>query len=249
MSTLPQLSAPRRPPARGGKSEHLVMLLHGYGASGDDLIGLAPYLAPLLPDAEFVSPNAPERCAITPMGHQWFAMPDYEPERMRHDGHYRQSTRAEMLAGALGAAPVLDNFIDQELRRSGLGEERLALLGFSQGTMMALHVGLRRPRPCAGIAGFSGSLVGAERLKREVTARPPILLVHGDADELVPVEALFEAVAALGAAELSVEWHVSPGAGHGIAPDGLELAGRFLAQALSGARGAIEGARGVATPR
>ena len=232
MSTLPQLSGPRRPPARAGKSQHLVILLHGYGAGGDDLIALTPHLARFLPHAEFVSPNAPERCTIAPLGHQWFAMPDYEPERMRRDGHFRQRMRAGMLAGALGAAPVLDSFIDKELRRTGLGEERLALLGFSQGTTMALQVGLRRLTPCAGIAGFSGSLLGAERLEREVTARPPILLVHGDADDLVPIEALFEAVAALGAAELAVTWHVSTGTGHGIAPDGLELAGRFLAGAL-----------------
>lgn len=232
MSSLPQLSGPRQPPASGRPARQLVILLHGYGASGDDLIGLAPHLARLLPDAEFVAPNAPERCEISPMGYQWFGMHNYDPALMRRDPRYTEEMRALMLEGALRAAPVIDRFIDQELRRSGLSDSRLGLVGFSQGTMMSLQVGLRRRQPCAAIVGFSGSLVGAERLRHEVTTRPPILLVHGDADELVPVEALMEAVSALGAAELSVQWHVSQGTGHGIAPDGLDLGGHFLAQAL-----------------
>jgi phospholipase/carboxylesterase len=229
---MPSLSGPRQPPASGGKPRELVILVHGYGADGNDLIGLSPYLARVLPGAALVAPHGPEACEMSPMGRQWFSLGAYDPERMRRDPAFRQGLQGAMLEGALEVAPVLDAFIDEELDRAGLDDSRLALVGFSQGTMMALQVGLRRRRACACIVGFSGSLVGAERLKGEITARPPILLVHGDADEVVPVGALFDAVAGLGAAELSVLWHVSRGAGHTIAPDGLELACRFLAETL-----------------
>ena len=229
---MPSLSGPRQAPASGAKPKALVILLHGYGADGNDLIGLSPYLARVLPGAAFVSPHAPEVCEMTPMGRQWFSLGAYDPERMRRDPAFRQRMHGAMLEGALKVAPVLDAFIDAELARAGLDESRLALMGFSQGTMMALQVGLRRRRPAACIVGFSGSLVGAERLKGEITVRPPILLVHGDVDDVVPFASLFEAVAGLGAAQLSVRWHVSRGAGHTIAPDGLDLACQFLAEAL-----------------
>ncbi|MEE8248120.1 MAG: prolyl oligopeptidase family serine peptidase [Alphaproteobacteria bacterium] len=228
----PSLSGPRQAPASGGTPEALVILLHGYGADGNDLIGLSPYLARVLPGAAFVSPHAPEACEMSPMGRQWFSLGAYDPERMRRDPAFREQARGAMLEGALKVAPTLDAFIDAELARAGLDESRLALVGFSQGTMMSLQVGLRRRRPAACIVGFSGSLVGAERLKREITVRPPILLVHGDTDDVVPFASLFEAVAGLGAAQLSVLWHVSRGAGHTIAPDGLDLACQFLAEAL-----------------
>jgi phospholipase/carboxylesterase len=220
MATLTRLDGPRQPPANGQPASKLVILLHGYGADGNDLIGLAPYWARLLPDAAFVSPHAPEPCGMQPMGRQWFAINSFGAE--------------ERLRGAERAAPALDQFIDAELQRYRLDDSRLALVGFSQGTMMALHVGLRRTRPVAGVLGYSGALVAPERLPSEVRARPPVLLVHGDMDDLLPVESLFHAAQGLGAAGIATQWHISPQCGHSIAQDGLELGGEFLRQALTG---------------
>jgi|TARA_B100002003_G_scaffold200820_1_gene192272 phospholipase/carboxylesterase len=210
----PSIDGPRQPPSTGGAAEQLVILLHGYGADGNDLIGLAPYFARALPGAYFVAPHAPERCEMSPMGYQWFPISQFDP--------------SSRLAGAQGVAPVLDQFIDGELARHGLGEENLVLIGFSQGTMMALHVALRRPRAVAGILGYSGLLAGPELLADEAISKPPILLIHGDEDEMLPVQNLHDAVQALGAADFSVEWHVSRGAGHTIAQDGLDLGMAFL---------------------
>lgn len=218
----PQLNGPRLP-AASGKADRLVILCHGYGADGNDLIGLGRHWQRLLPTAAFVSPHAPERCAMSPTGYQWFGLTRMQPD--------------EMLRGVERAAPVLNAFIDAELARLGLDGSRLALVGFSQGTMMSLHVGLRRTVSPAAIVGFSGALPGPERLPAEIVSRPPVLLVHGDADEMIPVQALQAAANGLGAAGVTVRWHVSRGIGHGIAPDGLELAGRFLADAFAGKLG------------
>lgn len=212
------IDGPRQEPAGGAPAEKLVILLHGYGADGNDLIGLAPYFASIAPDAYFVAPNAPEPCGMAPMGHQWFAI---DP-----------AGGGDRMAGVRGVAPVLDRFIDGELARLGLSESELLLVGFSQGTMMALHVGLRRAGTVAGILGYSGLLAGAEDLAAEISAKPPIQLIHGDMDEMLPVRHLHEAVAGLGAAGLDVEWHVSQGAGHTIAPDGLELGMAFIEKAF-----------------
>ncbi len=218
MTKRTPLSGPRHSPAGGGPARQLVVLLHGLGADGNDLIGLAPHWAARLPDAAFVAPNAPEPCDMAPAGFQWFSLRTLSPP--------------EVDAGVARAAPLLDAFIDEELASLGLSEDRLALVGFSQGTMMALHVALRRARPCAGIVGFSGRLANAAKLEAEVRAKPPILLVHGGVDDLIPITSMFEAVSGLGAAGLNVEWHVSEGVGHGIAEDGLRLAGDFLARVL-----------------
>ncbi len=211
--SIPSIDGPRQGSA-SGKTEQLVILVHGYGADGQDLIGLAPYFARVLPNAAFVAPNGPQRCEMSPMGYQWFPISQFDPN--------------SRLNGVQSAAPVLDQFIDQELERHGLGEENLLLVGFSQGTMMSLHVALRRQRQVAGILGYSGLLAGPELLADEVAAKPPILLIHGDMDEMLPVQHLHDAVQALGAAGLSVEFHVSQGAGHTIAQDGLELGMAFL---------------------
>jgi phospholipase/carboxylesterase len=214
-----QLNGPRLP-AASGKADRLVIFCHGYGADGNDLIGLGQHWQRLMPTTAFASPHAPERCTMSPMGYQWFGITRLQPE--------------ELLRGVEKAAPVLEAFIDAELARLGLDASRLALVGFSQGTMMSLHVGLRRKIAPAAIVGFSGALPGAERLPAEIASRPPVLLVHGDADEVIPVEALNAAANGLGAAGVAVRWHISRGIGHGIAPDGLELAGNFLNDAFTG---------------
>jgi phospholipase/carboxylesterase len=215
----PQLNGPRLP-AASGKADRLVVFVHGYGADGNDLIGLGRHWQRLLPTAAFASPHAPERCAMSPQGYQWFGITRMQPD--------------EMLRGVERAAPILNAFLDGELARLGLDGSKLALVGFSQGTMMSLHVGLRRQIAPAAILGYSGALPGPEKLASEIVHRPPVLLVHGDADDMIPVQALHMAANGLGAAGVPVRWHVSRGIGHGIAPDGLELGGRFLADAFAG---------------
>lgn len=214
MAATPTLTGPRHAPASGGAAKSLVILLHGLGADGSDLIGLAPHWAQSLPDAAFVSPHAPFPCDMAPMGRQWFSLRDGSPTAMAR--------------GVQQAAPILDAFIDSELEKAGLADDRLALVGFSQGTMMSLHVALRRTRACAGVLGFSGMLVAPETLKDEIHARPPIMLIHGDSDELIPVEALHGAVSALADAGASAQRHVCQGLAHGIDETGLALGGRFL---------------------
>jgi len=211
-----QLSGPRLPPARG-HATHLAVLCHGYGADGNDLIGLAPIWQRLLPTVAFVAPNAPEPCAAG-MGYQWFPISRLDPQ--------------EMMRGVAAAAPVLENFLEAELARLNLGGDRLALVGFSQGTMLSLHVGLRRAAKPAAIVGYSGMLAGAPpALGNDVS---PILLVHGDADPMIPAEALFASASALGQAGAAVQWHLSQGVGHSIDEAGLMLGGAFLAAAFQG---------------
>jgi len=214
------IDGPRIPPASGGRAKSLIVLLHGYGADGDDLIDIGRYLAPVLPETAFVSPHAPDPCA--PFGRQWFPLAGLDPHRLYRD--------------VSNAAPVLDTFLDAELARHELSDKELALVGFSQGTMLALHVALRRSASVAGVVGFSGLLAGPERLPGEMKCAPPILLVHGDADTMVPAMALNAAVRALGEAGVAVEWHLRAGLRHGIDGPGLELAAAFLAREL-GRRG------------
>lgn len=215
---LPTLTGPIHKPSSGGAARRLVILLHGLGADGHDLIGLAPVWSPLLPDAEFVAPNAPFPCDMAPYGFQWFSLQDRSPETI--------------LAGVRAAAPILDAFIDDALTARGLAEKDLALVGFSQGTMMSLYVGLRRARAVAGIVGYSGALIGAESLAADISAKPRVLLVHGDADTMVPFQALALAETALRAAGLAVETLARPGLGHGIDEEGLKAGARFLREVL-----------------
>jgi phospholipase/carboxylesterase len=217
---MPRLSGPSRPPASGGKPRRLVILLHGLGADGNDLIGLAPYWARLLPDAEFLSPNAPFPCDMAPHGYQWFSSQDRSPEAV--------------LGGVRAAAPILDAFIGEALEERGLGSGELALVGFSQGTMMSLFAGLRRAEPVAGIVGFSGRLLAPELLASELRSRPPVLLVHGTEDPLVPYSSLAAAETTLKAAGVPVETVTSVGIGHSIDDQGLRRGGQFLKKVLSG---------------
>lgn len=211
------IDGPRVAPRSDAGAKSLVILLHGYGADGNDLIGLAEEWAPFLPDTAFVSPHAPEPCAGAPMGRQWF------PLTMRDPHEYAR--------GCAAAAPALEGFIEAESARHGIAEERIALVGFSQGTMMALHVGLRRR--LAGIVGFSGLLADPKALPDGADGAPPVLLFHGDRDQVIPVGALMAAAFALSKAAIPVEWHVSPGVPHGIGPDGVQGAGVFLSRVLT----------------
>ncbi|MCP4385588.1 MAG: phospholipase [Hyphomicrobiales bacterium] len=212
------LDGPRIPPAGGKPARRLVVLLHGYGADGNDLIDIGRFWAPQMPETAFVAPNAPEPCPDNPMGRQWFPLTVIDLQLIDQ--------------GVQQAAPMLDAYLDAELAGHGLAGADLALVGFSQGTMMALEVGLRRPVPPAGIIGYSGLLAGPERLDKASSGKPPILLIHGEADPLVPVMALHAAVPVLGAAGLPVEWHVSPGLEHGIDARGLESGADFLRRVL-----------------
>jgi phospholipase/carboxylesterase len=215
-----ELDGPRLEP-RGAATRKLVVFLHGYGADGNDLIEIGRAWQQVLPDAAFVSPHAPEPCAGAPMGRQWFPLTFREAD--------------ERWRGVNAAAPILNRFLDAELARRKLPPSALALVGFSQGSMMALHVGLRRETPPAAIVGYSGLFVlppnaGPESVKGEIVARPPVLLIHGDSDDLIPVQALFHARETLAALEIPVEWHISAGIGHGIDQEGLRQGGEFLAR-------------------
>ncbi len=214
------LSGPSHPPASGGRPSRLVILLHGLGADGNDLIGLAPYWASLLPTTEFLAPNAPFPCDMAPYGYQWFSAQDRSPD--------------SVLAGVRAAAPFLDALIDNALTERGLEDSDLALVGFSQGTMMSLFVGLRRMKPVAGIVGFSGRLLAPELLASELRSRPRTLLVHGTDDPLVPYESLAAAEAALKGAGVPVDTLTCPGIGHSIDENGLRRGGSFLKDVLDG---------------
>jgi phospholipase/carboxylesterase len=219
-----ELDGPRLAP-RSGTAEQLVVFLHGYGADGNDLIDIGRAWQQYLPQAAFVSPHAPEPCGQAAAGRQWFGMTFRDPD--------------ERWLGVNKAAPTLERFLDAELTRQKLPPSALALVGFSQGTMMALHIGLRRAVPPAAIVGYSGMVVAPEELDMEafsakITSRPPVLLVHGDRDDLIPPQALFQSTQGLAALGLQVEWHLSPGVGHGIDAEGLRHGGEFLARRLAG---------------
>lgn len=237
--TQPVLDGPRLP-AASGRATSLAVLLHGYGADGNDLIELGAQWRRLLPDTAFAAPHAPTMIPGFPPGmgggRQWFALDAYDPNLLRRDPQQTAGIYATMQVAAEGAAPALQAFLDAELARHGLTGDRLALVGFSQGTMMALHVGLRRAPAPAAILGYSGALLGGPALEDEIRGRPPVLLVHGDADDIVPVEAMFAAMNGLNAVGCPARWHVSRGLGHGIDPDGLQIGGAFLAENLSRAR-------------
>ena len=204
--------------AASGQADSMVIFLHGYGADGQDLLGLAEPLAPHLPNTVFLAPNAPERCGMNPMGYQWFPIPWI-------DG----SSEEQAAAGLARAAADLNAFLDAAMIEADMIPEQVALVGFSQGTMMSLHVAPRRDEAIAAVVGFSGRLLSPETLADEVVVRPPVLLIHGDSDDVVPISSLPEAAEAMqGAGWTEVYAHVMKGTAHGIAPDGLSVALAFL---------------------
>lgn len=220
------LDGPSWGPANGGAPDSLVVLLHGWGADGFDLIDLAPHWGPHLPGTLFVAPNAPEICEMNPMGRQWFSLGDMTPAGGLSEAQVRP--RADAIR------PVVDVFIDDQLAMLELADDRLAVVGFSQGTMVGLHVAVRRPKTMAAFVGYSGRLIGAADIAQDAASKPPILLVHGAADDVVPADSTEMAARDLTAAGFEVEAHIRPGLGHGIDPEGLALGGAFLAARLGG---------------
>ena len=220
MSNLPTISGPSVE-AASGTTKSLVVLLHGYGANGDDLIGLAPPLAELLPNTVFISPNAPHPCAQNPFGGLlWFDV-------WEGDDYDR-------LAQVRIAAATVDAFIDCELKRLGLKENQLALLGFSQGTMLSLHVGLRRKNAPAGILGYSGRLESPEILSDEIMARPPVMLIHGEEDPLLNIELMDSAADLLRENGVKVDTFRRPGLAHGIDQECINHGATFLSGVFAG---------------
>ncbi len=210
-----ELNGPEVAP-KSGKAKQLVIFLHGVGADGNDLISLAPLMQDALPDAHFCSPDAPFECDMAPFGKQWFSLQERTPEMM--------------LAGIETVAPYVNTFIDTKLAELGLTIDKLAIVGFSQGTMTALHVLPRRAQPCACIVGFSGAMVASQKLEQEISSKPDICLIHGEADPVVPFAQMANAEAALLKSGVKVEAHARPGLAHGIDEIGLKTATEFLSK-------------------
>lgn len=208
--------------AKSGLADSLVILLHGYGANGADLMGLSEALSNECPTAKFVAPDAPEPCAVNPAGFQWFPVPQF-------DG----SSEPEMELSFKLSYASLHDFVDDQISATGVEAARTILFGFSQGAMMSLHVGPRRTDPLGGIVAASGRLLQPDRLEVESKSRPPVLLLHGDMDEVVPPSAMPEAEMALKGCGFSVRSYLSRGVAHGIPPDSLGLAAEFMRDILS----------------
>lgn len=213
-----ELDGPCYGPRSGGPVKQIILLLHGYGSNGNDLISFADVWQDVFPDALFLSPNAPEPVPFNYGGYQWFGIDELTAEAMA--------------AGVVRAAPVIDRFIDRQLARHDLTERDMALVGFSQGTMMSLYVGPRRERQLAGILGYSGLLTDPAALGRELRSKPPVMLIHGDADPMVPVSSMHAAEDTLVKLGFEVSNHVSPGLGHGVDQVGLQLGADFVSRAL-----------------
>jgi phospholipase/carboxylesterase len=211
---IQHIDGPYYEPASGGKPQQLIIFLHGYGADGNDLISLAPLFAETFPHAAFVSPHAPYPCEMSPFGRQWFPLIDRTP--------------SVLLAGIQTAAPILQHFIDDMQARFELPANKIALVGFSQGTMMSLFVAPRRAEALGGVVGYSGLLRGEELLASQVRSKPPVCLIHGDTDEVVPYSSLESSWKALESVGIAVEGHTRSGLGHGIDEEGINIALRFL---------------------
>ena len=212
------LNGPILEPASGKTPKQLVIFVHGYGADGNDLIGLASYFQNILPDALFLSPHAPDPCPMNPAGYQWFDFSSTDP--------------AKLWTNILIAGDHLNKFIDAKLSELKLKEESLALIGFSQGTMMALHVSLRRAKPMAAVLGYSGRLLGSELLKNDLASKPPIYLIHGDQDPVVHYQETLTAEKILSEHGVDIKVHISKQTQHSIAEDGLGIGVEFLGSKL-----------------
>lgn len=213
---MTKLSGPMLPPASGGLPKQAVVLLHGYGSDGNDLIGLAPHWQGVLPDAVFIAPNGPDTCRQLASGFQWFDI-SFDGDRL-----------AKRQQGVVGARAVLVEFLEDLWGQTEITLENTILAGFSQGAMMALHVGLSMDRPLMGIIAFSGAFLPPDGFGSIAFAKTPVCLVHGDMDQVVEPSHSADAEAVLAKAGYDVAYHVSKGVGHGIAPDGLDFATGFI---------------------
>ena len=218
MTDLPDLIGPEAEPASGGPAKQLILFVHGYGADGNDLISLTQYFANVAPDAAFLSPNAPYRCDGSPHGYQWYDV--------------WMQDRDERLGAIRSTAAIFDNFIDQQLDRRGLTEKSLVLIGFSQGTMMSIFTAPRREKAVSGIVGYSGRMEAPNLLKDEIKSKPPVVMIHGDSDELLAVSEMETAAAALKECGVEIDTHVRPGLGHGIDEQGIRIGLEFVKNAL-----------------
>lgn len=214
---MTKLSGPMLLPISGAPAKQAVVLLHGYGSDGNDLIGLAPHLQSILPDALFVAPNGPAQCDGFAGGYQWFEI-DFAGDRL-----------ASRQTGVIKARPILEQFLKDMWAQTGILPENTILAGFSQGAMMSLHVGLGLETPLMGIIAFSGAFLPPANFADPAHPKTPVCLVHGDMDDVVSPELSAEANEALVKAGYDVSYHVSRGTSHGIAPDGLEFATKFIA--------------------
>lgn len=207
-----------------GQTGRVVIFLHGLGDRGDGgLLSIGQVWQPLLPpDTEYLCPDAPHAYDMAPPdfgGRQWFSLQNFTP--------------VSVAAGVREAAPHLNAYIDHVLATRGLSPDKLWLVGFSQGTMMALYTALRRDAAVAGIIGYSGLLVSGETLPQEKRCAPPVLLVHGTADDVVPFSGMAEAEHGLRQAGIAVETVACSGVGHTIGERGLIEGLRFIQKRLA----------------
>ena len=219
MTKNANLTGPSRGPANGNKPEQMIIMAHGVGADGNDLINLASYFEKVLPKALFIAPNGPEKFDSSDTGYQWFSLsdPNYEAR----------------IKGLRTASKILNLFIDEQLAATGLSERETALVGFSQGTMLALWAGLRRPKPLAAILGYSGALIGDTELKDEIRSKPPVLLVHGQIDPVVPFDSMQQALETLRQLGIKADGLARPDIGHGMDDDGVKAGMFFLADCFN----------------
>ncbi|PPR12223.1 MAG: hypothetical protein CFH41_00257 [Alphaproteobacteria bacterium MarineAlpha11_Bin1] len=218
MTKLPELSGPETPPLSGGSAKKLIIFVHGYGADGNDLIALSQHFGHVVPDAAFISPNAPYRCDGSPFGYQWYDV-------------WMQDSD-ERLRAIRSTAAIFDNFIDEQLKRHELAEKDLVLIGFSQGTMISLFTAPRRANPVAGLIGYSGRMEAPELMEAEICSKPPVVMVHGDSDELLAVSEMETAAATLRENGVSIDTYVRPGLGHGIDEEGIQIGVEFVKNVL-----------------
>ena len=233
MAVIDALHGPVQPPATGKPATAAVVLLHGYGSDGNDLIGLAPYFADAIPHAVFYAPNGPSALDGGAFGgRQWFSLRDFNPEILGQDTKLRAKFFAAVAVEIESAAAILNRYLDQILAHHSLAANRLVLLGFSQGTMMALHVGLRRAQQLGGIAGYSGELLAPERLAMEMKSKPPVVLIHGADDPVIPAAKSRDAEGTLTALGISCQTLIIPGLQHGIDDTGAQFGAQFMQRTI-----------------
>lgn len=207
---------------KSGQVKSIVVFLHGYGSNGADLLSLAEPMSAALPDTLFVAPDGPERCAGNPSGYQWFPVP-------RFDG----ASETQMAQSFAQSGEDINAFIDALLKEFDLEPSKLALVGFSQGSVMSMQIAPRREEAIAGVVAFSGRMIAADKLSSETISKPPFMLVHGDQDQVMPLAEMKAAGDALVAAGIETYAHVERGCGHSIAQDGFEVAVSFLKDHLN----------------